>query len=611
MKTTIQLFKQKWLFLPFLLAALIFGVQTAMAAGAPYAAITLNYSFSDDFGPHTGTIILQTLNDNDDQAGYNFVDEEYTSYSGGAFYVISEKGKLLFFGNNEGQGGIIRLRGVNSKMPNASVTKYNRLGLPVVAKGVYAVYDEANDIYIKIRVTRIVYKKQPATPTVVPKADTTFPVSEPTYNSSLTVENSRYIGSCPTTLWFSGTISTNQVGKVQYRFIRSDGASAPVQEIYFDKPGSKQVKDGWTLGSSTQSGNSPNWEAIQIIYPWFSISNKAEFTVNCTNNASTSNFVTIPTAAVAATAAPTNLQYTVDANAQAANLSWARSASILNYQLQVDCQGCGAAAGWSNFIDSPIDPSAAWYMSATPGRTEVRVTASEKINYRFRVRSQNSDGAYSAWSDYINYTGPTKITENAGPIGLQFSLDYPAQAANLSWDKASGVKQYRLQIDCNSCGEDNGWYNYMDIPVNADAAWYNSKTPGRMEVRIAMPENKEYRFRVWSQNLNDTDGVWSNYVNFNYSKPTISYGVSSFGIYTNSVKLDDNGLSLAWTPKAGAIQYTVNIYCPDHSCQERIITTAQTNLTDSSFKKTNDYRIFVRPENSNFEFFDKSGIFAI
>jgi hypothetical protein len=89
-----------------------------------------------------------------------------------------------------------------------------------------------------------------------------------------------YTGACPTTIKFTGRISVaGGSGDVSYRFLRSDGASSPVQRLHFSAPGSADVSTTWTLGkpASKYSGS----QSIQIFDPTSLTSEKATFTLTC------------------------------------------------------------------------------------------------------------------------------------------------------------------------------------------------------------------------------------------------------------------------------------------------------------------------------------------
>lgn len=90
-------------------------------------------------------------------------------------------------------------------------------------------------------------------------------------------------GPCPAVFTFKGTIATSNwsptaLRRVQYKFIRSDGANGPIQTLSFPTVagGVRAVSTTWTLGA-TYGG----WEAIQILYPQNVQSNKAAFRLAC------------------------------------------------------------------------------------------------------------------------------------------------------------------------------------------------------------------------------------------------------------------------------------------------------------------------------------------
>jgi hypothetical protein len=99
--------------------------------------------------------------------------------------------------------------------------------------------------------------------------------------AELGVKPPSYTGTCPALISFRGFISVSQPTTVQYRFIRSDNAQAPVQTLNFSKAGTQEVETTWQLGGPslpTYSG----WEAIEVISPVSIQSNKAEFRIRCT-----------------------------------------------------------------------------------------------------------------------------------------------------------------------------------------------------------------------------------------------------------------------------------------------------------------------------------------
>jgi hypothetical protein len=85
-----------------------------------------------------------------------------------------------------------------------------------------------------------------------------------------------HAGPCPFEFQFKGKIVSNSPGVVKYRWIRSDGAIAPIQTLDFRERGEKFVTDTWTIGR-TYGG----WEAVRILSPNPLVSNHAAFKLVC------------------------------------------------------------------------------------------------------------------------------------------------------------------------------------------------------------------------------------------------------------------------------------------------------------------------------------------
>jgi hypothetical protein len=118
--------------------------------------------------------------------------------------------------------------------------------------------------------------KTPIPPTPGSSKDTDFRVVE----AILRADPFNYTGSCPVKITFSGRISViGGSGVVSYKFLRSDGASAPIETVRFDSPGSKDVIDTWTLGASGTKYS--GWESIKIFEPGELTSNQANFKIQC------------------------------------------------------------------------------------------------------------------------------------------------------------------------------------------------------------------------------------------------------------------------------------------------------------------------------------------
>lgn len=111
-------------------------------------------------------------------------------------------------------------------------------------------------------------------------AATSAPAFAADFTAHLTAAPTSYNGRCPATIHFRGYIRATKPGTVRYKFIRSDGASAPIQSVTFAAPGIRNVATTWQLGGPALP-NYAGWEAIEIVHPAASHSNKAAFRVHC------------------------------------------------------------------------------------------------------------------------------------------------------------------------------------------------------------------------------------------------------------------------------------------------------------------------------------------
>ncbi len=89
-----------------------------------------------------------------------------------------------------------------------------------------------------------------------------------------------YVGPCPGTIKFTGWISSSIQGPVKYQWFRSDGATGPVETLFFEKAGRRPISTTWTLGGPGLPSYA-GWEAVHILSPAGADSNKAFFTLKC------------------------------------------------------------------------------------------------------------------------------------------------------------------------------------------------------------------------------------------------------------------------------------------------------------------------------------------
>jgi hypothetical protein len=106
----------------------------------------------------------------------------------------------------------------------------------------------------------------------------------PFVTATASVDQASFTGACGNghLFTFTGAITSAVAGPVtvSYRWPRSDGATTDHSEtITFDAPGTKYVTDTWSLNPASFSG----WEQVQLESPTKAVSNKANFTLTCTD----------------------------------------------------------------------------------------------------------------------------------------------------------------------------------------------------------------------------------------------------------------------------------------------------------------------------------------
>ncbi len=88
-------------------------------------------------------------------------------------------------------------------------------------------------------------------------------------------------GPCPGTIEFSAKIQASGAGRVKYTWLRSDGASGPVEQLDFTEAGIRRVTTTWTLGDSVALPAYSGWQQLKVLAPNEYLSNKAEFVLTC------------------------------------------------------------------------------------------------------------------------------------------------------------------------------------------------------------------------------------------------------------------------------------------------------------------------------------------
>jgi hypothetical protein len=124
------------------------------------------------------------------------------------------------------------------------------------------------------------YVDEAAVEPIAPGQSPTFAVTK----AYLEADPVEYVGHCPTTIRFYGTITGNGPGEVLYTFQRSDGSYVAEPKIEYYDVGSHAVQMSWTVGNYySPTKQYDGWAQISISSPNAFASNKAKFSVACKN----------------------------------------------------------------------------------------------------------------------------------------------------------------------------------------------------------------------------------------------------------------------------------------------------------------------------------------
>lgn len=111
------------------------------------------------------------------------------------------------------------------------------------------------------------------------ESDDTFTVRPMTMAASLSANPASFVGPCPATILFSGSITAEYPCEVTYYFGRNDGSKTPDYKLSVTAGNPKPVAYSWP-----QTGNYSGHVTIYITNPVLKSSNTAYFTVNCASS---------------------------------------------------------------------------------------------------------------------------------------------------------------------------------------------------------------------------------------------------------------------------------------------------------------------------------------
>ena len=135
----------------------------------------------------------------------------------------------------------------------------------------------------------IIYGQSPGADFYVDEASVTplAPGQSPNFRATKTfleADPVEYVGHCPTTVKFYGTISVNGPGIVLYTFQRSDGTYVAEPKIVYYDAGSHPVQMSWKVGNYYAPARVYNeWATVSVSSPNALTSNKARFAITCKN----------------------------------------------------------------------------------------------------------------------------------------------------------------------------------------------------------------------------------------------------------------------------------------------------------------------------------------
>ena len=100
-------------------------------------------------------------------------------------------------------------------------------------------------------------------------------------NVEVSVTPQNFSGDCPKRFDFTARITVTGLGTVRYRWIRSDGATAPEQTLNFSTfIRTRTVTSYWELGAAGKNYRN-YWKAIEILAPNPMVSERAVFNLSC------------------------------------------------------------------------------------------------------------------------------------------------------------------------------------------------------------------------------------------------------------------------------------------------------------------------------------------
>ncbi len=556
------------------LGGLIIGAAPSKAATSTSVTVTARYyaEVNDDF--EVGDISLTySTTGNNTTAGYDFVNGRNTTVAAGAAYIaLDSSGKALWYANNTGQGGVVRLAKLQSIIPAYSSATYNRLGVAIVKDGVYAIYDDTNDVYIKVRVLNVAITTDSTSNTSLSTPSLIYPSNYQTFTNYPrilnvqwnAVENTHHYEVRIECNLCQGTDAWKQVGY----YTSSQTTFSPLA-LPFD------TDYRWQVRAIDASGRGGSWSGFgyfssHTIYPALS----APILSSPTNGGVYTNSSRIVTA------------------------QWNAVNNARSYILQVECSTCGAG-NWSVVN----------YYFPTEGSTSYPLAVTGDGNQRVRIQSIDQYGNHSPWSEFIYFRNSTTIIDPApGLISGSAIITVPSNYAtvpssetslNLNWTGVPNARNYRIDVSCDTCSGSNTWWHLYDTVDGVK----NFALP-----LSDMPYgNQRYRVVVRGINLPNV-GPYSSPVYFYYNRLNSNGTGTSLTQVTNltySLDYPGRAADVSWNAVPGATNYLVEVLC--NSCGAKygwnsyLSSYSDNGATSMRFRipENKQYQVRVRAGNSS------------
>ncbi len=541
-----------------LVAAGIFGSASAsMAAINPSTifTVTARYYYATGEEYKVGDFTLNYQVNKTNESGFDFTRFAAASPKDSAFYICpTSAGVLRWCANNPGQGGVARLSKLSSLIPSSKDKKaYVRTGIALEKEGVYAVYDQKHDVYVKIRVTNITKR------TVGVAAPVTVSLAQPVITAP-----------------FTDTIFSNTPRTVNLMWNPVEGAQS--YEVVVDCDGCSAIAgwQTWKVYPKTTDTNVSLSFAEDHTYrarvraigisgkqpagPW---SDPVVFSFDTSRPAQLGQpSIVSPEEGQVFRVYPRTL-----------TVRWNRVGEAKSYELQIDCRSCTGADGWAQFGTYQIDSSTStsWSLSQVlPSDTE----------YRMRLRAKNDQGQGGPWSNDVSFRFSTVKLEPPvllTPTRAQEFSDTSNHAFRATWKPAENAVKYAIEVSCVNCG------NIAD-----HTSVFTTVGTSTVYEGVTVPADGQYHVRTQSIDQYNNRSAWSDYTYIKFSgSGTVSLPTPGLlaPAPNSAIQSSETFLNASWSKVEGATSYVVQVRCD--SCAKNFPWShdydTQFNVTNYAF----------------------------